>query len=62
MVVYEFYCFNPEKGFELIGILPERRKNPKRITEESVMNWGRFLLDDNAKSENIFFKRKTVYK
>jgi hypothetical protein len=40
MVAYEFY-WRDEKGKEhLIGILPERRKNPERITEESIFNWG----------------------
>ena len=62
LLAYEFYWIDPLKGFELIGILPERRKNPKRITEESIMNWGRILLDDNEKSEKIFFKRRTIYK
>jgi hypothetical protein len=23
------------------GILPERRKDPKRITNTSILNWGR---------------------
>jgi len=44
MVVYEFYS-RYEKGDELIGILPERRKDPIRITPESIMNWGRILGD-----------------
>jgi hypothetical protein len=44
MVAYEFYVRN-EKGDKLIGILPERRKDPKRITPESIMNWGRILGD-----------------
>jgi hypothetical protein len=26
MLVYELYTFNKEKGYELIGALPERRK------------------------------------
>ena len=44
MVLYEFYS-RYEKGDELIGILPERRENPVRITPESIMNWGRILGD-----------------
>jgi len=46
MVAYEFYLKN-EEGDKLIGILPERRRDPKRITPESIMNWGR-ILGDNA--------------
>jgi hypothetical protein len=40
MVGYEFYCWRDPKGYELIGVLPERRNNPQRITKESVLNWG----------------------
>jgi len=43
MVTYEVYSYDKMKGYELIGILPERRKDPKRITKESVLKWGRML-------------------
>jgi hypothetical protein len=56
MLVYELYTFNKKKGYELIGVLPERRKNPTRITNGSVMNWGKMLLGDDVDSKNIFFK------
>lgn len=42
MVAYEFYLRNGSDD-KLIGVLPERRKDPKRITPESIMNWGRIL-------------------
>ncbi len=32
VTAYEFYLFNPFKGYELLGVLPERRKDPERIT------------------------------
>ncbi len=56
MLVYELYTFNKEKGYELIGILPERRTNPTRITKESVIRWGRALLGGDVDSKDIFFK------
>jgi hypothetical protein len=56
MLVYELYVFNKTKGYEFVGALPERRKNPARITNNSVMNWGKMLLGDNVDSKNIFFK------
>jgi hypothetical protein len=56
MLVYELYTFSKEKGYELIGVLPERRKNPTRITNDSVMNWGKMLLGDDVDNKNIFFK------
>jgi hypothetical protein len=43
---YEFYWLDPKGGYQIIGVLPERRKNPARVTHESIMRWG----------ENIFVK------
>ena len=55
MVAYEFYWRNGKEEEHLIGILPERRKNPERITKESIMNWGRKILGDNAEVKNLYF-------
>ena len=60
LVAYEFYWIDPLKGFELIGILPERRKNPTRITEESVMNWGKMLFGNNGCKKGFFYKKVTI--
>jgi len=60
MVAYEFYWLDPRRGYQIIGVLPERRKNPMRMTRESVMNWGKMLLDNDADSKNIFFRRVTI--
>jgi hypothetical protein len=40
MVGYELHCWRDPKGYELIGVLPERKNDPQRITKESVLNWG----------------------
>ena len=56
MLVYRVYSFDMTNGYELIGILPERRKNPTRITRDSVINWGRTLLDCNGEGKSIIFK------
>ena len=56
MLVYEIYTFNETKGYELIAVLPERRKNPARITKNSVMNWGKMLSGDDGDGKNVFFK------
>jgi hypothetical protein len=55
MVGYEFYWHDPIKGYQLIGILPERRKNPKRITKESVLNWGKKYFGGNLNLNEMFF-------
>jgi hypothetical protein len=44
MLAYELYTFNKKKGYEFIGVLPERRKNPTRITKVSITNWGKTLF------------------
>jgi hypothetical protein len=63
MVAYEFYWHDDLKGYELIGILPERRKNPERINQESIMNWGKKLLGDTSnKKDDIFFIQITMDK
>jgi hypothetical protein len=54
MVAYEFYWHDPFKGYELLGVLPERRKNPARITEPSVINWGRKFFGKSLNIEGIF--------
>jgi hypothetical protein len=56
MYFYKLYAFNKTKGYRLIGVLPEKRKNPARITKNSVMNWVRVLSGDDADRKGIFFK------
>ncbi len=60
VVAYELYVYDEVKGYELIGILPERRKDPKRITRESILKWGRMVLGDGADKNNIIFKQITI--
>jgi hypothetical protein len=37
MIVYKFYLRDAIKGDIFLGALPERRKNPQRITDESII-------------------------
>ena len=62
MVAYEFYWRDPIKGYQLIGKLPERRKNPIRITQDSVINWGKKILGENVDANDIFFIKMTIDK
>ncbi len=59
MDAYEFYRGDTIKGYQPIGVLPERRKNPARITQESIINLARELIGDNAYANNIFFVKIT---
>jgi len=60
MIVYEFYWRDSVKENELLGILPERRKDSRRITKTSVMNWGKMLLGNNGSKKSIFCKKVTI--
>ena len=55
MVAYEFSLLDETGEEHLIGILPERRKNPERITEGSILNWGRKVVGDNLDQGHLFF-------
>jgi c-di-GMP-binding flagellar brake protein YcgR len=59
MDAYEFYWRDTIKGYQPIGVLPERRKNPARITQKSIINLARELIGDNADANNIFFVKIT---
>ncbi len=60
MVAYEFYWLDSEGGCQIIGVLPERRKHPKRLTRESIMNWGEKFFSKNMNTKNIFFIQVTI--
>ena len=54
MVAYEIYWHDPIKGYQLVGVLPERRENPARITEGSIVNWGRKFFGKSIDINGIF--------
>ncbi len=58
MMAYEIYRRDQHGEEQLVGILPERRKNTARITKESVLRWGKLVLADRSGSNanNLFFK------
>ena len=60
MVAYEFYWLDSTKGYKLIGILPERRNNPERITQESIARWGENIFGKELETKNIYFIQVTL--
>ncbi len=53
---YQFYAVND--GYEepeLIAILPERRKDRGRITQDSIIKWGQLAAGGYADPINIYF-------
>ena len=55
MLAYEFYWLDRTEKTHFIGILPERRKKPERITQESILNWGKMVIGDNTDAKDIYF-------
>ena len=55
MLAYEFYFRNMRRGDELIGILPERRTKPERVTHESIMKWARIVFSNALDVDKIYF-------
>ncbi len=60
MVAYEFYLRDEKRGDQLLGILPERRKDLKRVNQESIMNWARVAFSTAVDIDKIFFVRVTL--
>lgn len=60
VVAYEFYWLDSTGGCQIIGVLPERRKAPERITHEYILNWGKKFFPKDLVSKNIFFLRVTI--
>jgi hypothetical protein len=62
MVAYEFYLRLKTGAEQLVGILPERRRDSKRVTRQSIMNWITNILSDqsNTESNKIYFIRVKI--
>jgi len=64
MMTYEFYRRVPnwEEEDRLIGILPERRKDPQRITYQSIINLAKLLApEDDVLNDKIYFIRNEYF-
>ncbi len=56
MLAYKFYLRDEMNNcLDHVGVLPERRMNPERITDESIIKWGREYFGKDAKGKDIFF-------
>ncbi len=63
MTVYEFYRRMNGGQDHFIGVLPERRKDPARITYESIMNWVRQLMTNLPEADftrNVYFVKVEI--
>jgi hypothetical protein len=59
MVAYRFYYVDERGNRHLVGILPERRRLPGRITNHSIMKWWREVAGSNPmqKGHRIQFEQ-----
>ncbi len=55
MKAYEFYWIDQQGASNLIGILPERRVNPDRITKEFILNWAKEILGEDTDVKDVYF-------
>jgi hypothetical protein len=60
MLAYEFYSIDKRGEAHFFAMLPERRKNPRRITEKSIMKWGKMVLGTNRNSRIMYFVQVEV--
>jgi hypothetical protein len=60
MIVYTIYYFGENEDVHFIGFLPERRKNPERITQESILNFVTTILGHEVNDNKIFFFQVTL--
>jgi len=60
MTAYELLLFDEVEVYKVVGVLPERRKNLARITQESVRNWGEKYFGNKFDINEIFFFRITI--
>ena len=54
MIAYAFYWLEEIDKVHFIGLLPERRKDPERITQESISNFARTILGNEADIDDLF--------
>jgi hypothetical protein len=55
MLVDQFSCLGEGGKDHLIGILPERRRSPERITNRPIINWAREVIGNGCHGQRIHF-------
>jgi len=60
MLGYQFYCLDDKGKDHLIALLPERRSDPERITDRSIINWAREIIGNGCYGRRIHFVRVSM--
>jgi hypothetical protein len=50
---YEFYWRDDIQGYQFVRAVAERRRDPARITRESIMNLGRTIFGKHTDMDNV---------
>ncbi len=56
-IAYEFYRRERNGEDRFVGALPEKRKDPGRITNASIMNWAKLKIPGEFLYGPIYFIR-----
>jgi len=54
MIGYKFYRYDDVHGYQFVGTITERRRDPTRITDDSIMNLARKVVGAYADIGRIF--------
>ncbi len=60
MVAYEFYWRDRSGSYQLVGILPERRRDPERVDRDSIVSLGKLVIGEDTDPRNILFITVTI--
>jgi len=60
IVAYEFYFRDPVRGYQFVGILPERRTDQKRVNKDSIRRWGTKLTGKTTSSKGLCFTKVII--
>jgi len=56
MTAYQFYSRDDLGKLHLIAVLPERRTQPERITDQSIITWARSLFGEAWGVKNVIYR------
>jgi hypothetical protein len=59
ILAYEFYFHDPRKGIQFAGIFPERRKDLRRVSRDSIKKLGKRLIGKDLDSKEVSFNKVT---
>ena len=59
-IAYEFFRRERDGENRYIATLPERRKDPERITHASIMNWAKTLVPKDVFDDRVYFVRVKI--